>query len=167
MRRHKIERAAAIASRVGRLTRNHSARVNKASGTGQLWKAVNNLTGKQRESDDELPNSVEEMNNFYAAASTDTDYLPPVMKTTASPNETICLESHIFTILETSKPTAEGLDRLPAWFIRLLAAVSPDGLRALFNQTLNSTTVPDQWRVARIRPEKPRRRRRCTRPGDF
>src|SRR6218665_232218 len=118
MRRNKIELAAAITSRVGRQIEKQNAkslsRVNKALGTGQLWKAVNNLTGKQRGSDVELPISVEEMNSFYAAASTDTGYLSPVLKTTASPNETICLESHIFTILDTLKPTAEGMDRRSA-----------------------------------------------------
>src|SRR6218665_2893006 len=89
MRKNKIELAAAITTRVGRLIEKQNAKslscVNKAEGTGQLWKAVNKLTGKQRAFDDDRLTSVEEMNRFYAAASTDDDYLPPVFKATATP----------------------------------------------------------------------------------
>jgi len=57
---------------------------------------------------------------------------------------------HIFSILDTLKPTAEGMDRLPAWFLRLL--VCSGWIAWLFNQSLGSSTIPEQWRVARIRP---------------
>ena len=43
-------------------------------------------------SDVDLPISVEEMNRFYAAASTDDNYLPPVLKTTATPIVATCLD---------------------------------------------------------------------------
>src|SRR6218665_461668 len=112
------------------------SRVNKAAGTGQLWKAVNKLTGKQGDSEADLPLTVEEMNSFYAAASTDSGYLPPILKDTASPNVTTCHEADIFSILDSLKPTAEGLDRMPAWFLH----------------SLNTSTIPEQWRVLRIRP---------------
>ena len=86
--------------------------VNKAEGTAQLWKAVNKLTGKQCAPGVDLSISVE-MNRFYAAASTDDDYLPPVLKATVTRIVATCLELHI-SILDTLKPTAEGMDRLPA-----------------------------------------------------
>src|SRR6218665_440437 len=37
------------------------------------------------------------MNSFYAAASTDTEYLEPVLKATASPNTTLCNEYNIWS----------------------------------------------------------------------
>ena len=121
MRRNRKELAAAITSRVGHLIQKQNTRslnrVNKAGGTGELWKSVNKLTGKQRTSDADLPVTVEEMNCFYATASTDTEYLPPILKATTSPNACIFSEPELFFILDGLKPTAEGLDRLPAWFL--------------------------------------------------
>src|SRR6218665_583586 len=63
------------------------------------------------------------------------------------PNAT-CLEPHIFPILDTLKPRAEGMDRLPAWFLRLLAPMCSGWISRLFNQSLGSSTIPEQWRVA-------------------
>src|SRR6218665_3394542 len=92
------------------------------------------------------------MNSFYAVASTDSWYLPPILKDTASPNVTICHEADIFSILDSLKPTAEGLDRMPALFLRLLAPICSGWIASLFNHSLNTSTIPEQWRVARIRP---------------
>src|SRR6218665_3960030 len=105
------------------------------------------------------------MNSFYAAASTDTEYLEPVLKATASPNTTLCNEYNIFFILDKLKPTADGLDHIPAWFLCLLAPVCSGWIALLFNLSLNSSTIPEQWRVARIRPVA--KTKTPTGPGDF
>src|SRR6218665_2537963 len=169
MRRNRKELAAALTSRVGYLIEKQNkrslSRVNKAAGTGQLWKAVNKLTGKQSATEADLPLSVEDMNSFYAAASTDTEYLEPVLKATASPDTTLCNEYNIFFILDKLKPTADGLDHIPAWFLRLLAPFCSGCIARLFNLSLNSSTIPEQWRVARIRPVA--KTKTPTGPGDF
>src|SRR6218665_3006433 len=141
------------------------SRVNKAAGTGQLWKAVNKLTRKQRDSESDFPLTVEEMNSFYAVASTDSGYLPIMLKDTASPNVTICHEADIFSILDSLKPTSEGLNRLPACFFRLLAPVCSGWIASLFNHSLNTSTISEQWRVARIRPVA--KMKTPEGPGDF
>src|SRR6218665_1912388 len=102
---------------------------------------------------------------FYDAASTETEYLPPILKTTASPNVYTFDEPEIFFILDGLKPTAEGFDRMPAWFLRLLAPICSGWIARLFNLPLNSSTIREQWRVARIRPVP--KAKTPVRSGDF
>ena|SRR6218665_1703058 len=68
------------------------------------------------------------------------------------PNAQVLHEADIFYILERLRPTAEGLDNILAWFLRLLVPVCSKRISRLFNSYLNSSTIPEQWRVARIRP---------------
>jgi len=70
----------------------------------------------------DLPLTVE-MNCFYAAASTYTEYLPPILKATASPNACTFSQPEIFFILDGLKHTAEGLDR------QVPSSSGPDMLR--------------------------------------
>jgi len=64
------------------------------------------------------------LNSHYANVSTDTNYTPPSLKlTTVSDDQDYISEWSIFKALDTLRPTATGLDRIPAWFLRLGAAV--------------------------------------------
>ena len=45
-----------------------------------------------------------------------------------------------------------GLDRLPAWFIRLGAPFLSGPLTQLFNLSLSQAVVPNQWKIAKIKP---------------
>jgi len=47
-------------------------------------------------------------------------------------------------MLDCLKPTATGLDKLPAWFLRLGAPVFAAPLALLFNQSINCGIVPQQ-----------------------
>jgi len=58
----------------------------------------------------------------------------------------------VFKIQDTLRPTATGLDRLPAWFLRLAAPVFCGPVADLINLTLMTSTVPAQWKQAYIRP---------------
>ena len=49
-------------------------------------------------------------------------------------------------------PTATGLDGLPAWFLRLGAPAFSRPIASLFNLSLATSTVPQQWKQASIRP---------------
>ena len=58
----------------------------------------------------------------------------------------------MFKILDTLHPTATGLDHLPAWFLRLAAPLFYKPLTRLFNLFISTSTVPQQWKSASIRP---------------
>jgi len=55
-------------------------------------------------------------------------------------------------LLDSLRPTATGLDQLPAWFLRLAAPVIYQPLTRLFNLSISTGTVPRQWKQAIIRP---------------
>jgi len=58
----------------------------------------------------------------------------------------------MFKLLDNLHHTATGLDGLPAWFLRLGAPVFYKPICQLFNQSLSTSTVPQQWKRACIRP---------------
>ena len=58
----------------------------------------------------------------------------------------------MFYILDRVKPTATGIDNLPAWFLRLAAPAVAKPLAWLFNKSCNESKVPLQWKTARIIP---------------
>ena len=55
--------------------------------------------------------------------------------------------------LERRRPTATGLDSLPSWFLELGAPIFSKPLAQLFNMSTASSTVPEQWKQAYIRPK--------------
>ena len=63
------------------------------------------------------------LNSHYADVSSDSKYTPPPVKQTASPPCSYVTEIEVFRMLDRLKPTATGLDTLPAWFLRLSAPV--------------------------------------------
>ena len=58
----------------------------------------------------------------------------------------------VFRILDHLRHTATGLDGLPAWFLRLGAPAFAAPIAELFNQSLTTSTVPQQWKIAIITP---------------
>jgi len=139
MRQQKTDQAAALTLKIGReITRFNSRELRKldASGTKNLWAAVNKLTGERGEKRDEPNISAEDLNTHFAQTSTDPLYQQPSLKTTARPNQPIFSEQQIFGILDHLRPTAEGLDLVPAWFPRTLAPVCSAWLARLFNISL-------------------------------
>jgi len=55
-------------------------------------------------------------------------------------------------MLDKLRSTATGLDGLPAWFLRVGAPVFSRPIAMLFNPSIASSTVPQQWKQASIRP---------------
>ena len=94
--------------------------------------------------------TAEVLNNHYANISTDCDYRAPKSKLTAVGQTSFITEIDIFRILDTLRPTATGLDGIPAWFLRVGAPVFAAPLAQLFNQSLAEGAVPSQWRTAVI-----------------
>ena len=68
--------------------------------------------------------NAESLNDHYAAISADLNYTPPLCKQNVNPVESEYIsEWQVFQILDHLRPTATGLDGLPAWFLRLEAPV--------------------------------------------
>jgi hypothetical protein len=61
-------------------------------------------------------------------------------------------EYSVFQYLDKLNHTATGLDGLPAWFLRLGAPVFCKPVARLFNISLSTSTVPQQWKTASIIP---------------
>jgi len=60
-------------------------------------------------------------------------------------------EWEVFRMLDNLQPTAAGLDGPPAWFLRVAAPIFYKTIAYLFNMSLATSTVPRQWKEAKIR----------------
>ena len=58
----------------------------------------------------------------------------------------------IFKALDKLRPTATGIDRLPARFPRAGAPVFCRQITVLFNLSVATSAIPRQWKQANIRP---------------
>jgi len=58
----------------------------------------------------------------------------------------------VFWLLDRLRPTATGVDEIPAWFLRLGAPVFAAPLAQLLNQSIIEGLVPHQWKTAVITP---------------
>jgi len=57
-------------------------------------------------------------------------------------------EMQVFKMLDNLRATASGLDGIPAWFLRLKAAIFAAPLTQLFNQSISEGIVSQQWRTS-------------------
>jgi len=64
--------------------------------------------------------SPHQLNHHYATISTDAHYRAPPLKHTAVSAEDFITEEALFYMLDLLRPTAAGLDGMPAWLLRLL-----------------------------------------------
>ena len=93
------------------------------------------------------------LNDHYAAISTDQSYAAPRAKLTATHDSNCMLsEAAVFYKLDHLKPTATGLDGIPAWFLRVGAPAFAAPLATLLNQSVSTGVVPQQWKAATITP---------------
>ena len=125
------------------------------------------IKGKQNRDGDHVDGlTAQAFNAHYAAISTDSGYRAPRLKLTVSDELCNITEMDVFRMLDTLRPTATGLDQIPAWFLRLGAPIFAAPLARLFHQSLITTgVVPRQWKTFTIAPipkiAKP------ARPSDF
>ena len=157
MRAGRVEEAGALAMRIGKdMTQHGKTRLCKIGGkvdAKEMWAAVRQLTGRQQRVGPIDGITAESLNNHYAAISTDLIYSSPIRKTAATPsNVQYITEFQVFKILDKLRPTAMGLDMLPAWFLRLGAPAFYKPIAKLFNLSLANSYVPHQWKQASILP---------------
>jgi hypothetical protein len=157
MRSNQIEKANALSTKISKLINKSASRQLSNLGitteSKQLWQAVKGLTGKDIPSSSCPTINVELLNDHYANISTDSLYIPPCPKSSCLPSSAVSVSDYfIFKKLDTLKPTAAGLDLLPAWFLRLSAPFFARPIADLFNLSLSSSTVPLQWKSSIIHP---------------
>src|SRR6218665_2608193 len=61
-------------------------------------------------------------------------------------------EYEVFRTLDQLRPTAEGHDRFPAWFLRFLAQIFTRALTYVANLYVRLSCVPRQWKTVIIHP---------------
>jgi len=93
------------------------------------------------------------LGSHYAVIFTDHNYQPPSLKLDQPSSSSLYMSKwRMFKILDTLHPTATGIDHLPAWFLRLAAPIFYKPLTRLFNLSISTSTVAQQWKSASIRP---------------
>lgn len=154
MRSNKIEQASAIGLKVGKLIarRNSSKLAHISAGGSSMWDEVRKLTANTKHCS--LPTSIsaQSLNTYYASVSTDPCYLPPASKLSALHPDDPITEFAVFKLLDKLQSTASGPDDLPFWFLRTAAPIITRSLTYLINLSLNSSSVPTQWKAAVIHP---------------
>ena len=156
MRSGRIEEAAAIAKQVGIEIARQNARtlkhVDAKTNVKALWSTVKRYTSRSPCQDIATGFQADDLNKHYAQVSTDGAYESPAIKYTVGNEEATVSEYQVFLYLDKLHITATGLDKLPAWFLRLGAPVLARPISRLFNQSLIASKVPSQWKQALIKP---------------
>jgi hypothetical protein len=161
MRSGKVEQAAALSKKIGDAIKAHNtaefSNVDVLSDNRNVWAKVRQLTGRSKAGTDENQTSAvtaDLLNVHYASISTDSDYKAPLPKSTANSRSTseLITEWRVFNMLEALRPTATGLDELPAWFLKIGAPFFAAPIADMFNLSMTSSVVPKQWKAASISP---------------
>ena len=160
MQAGRIEEANAMTVQIGKeISRQNAAQLSKitnSTNSKQMWKE----TAKYTKQSHDLPHdsskfNAEKLNSHYASISTDPNYTKPIKKPNdlqVGTHQNTITEYMVFKLLDTLKITATGLDKLPAWYLRVWAAAFAQPISKLFNISLCTSEVPKQWKTALIRP---------------
>jgi len=153
MRKNRVEEAGALANRIGSLIDRAMLRdLGPGSSSKELWSRVNEISKSSNAHTPPSGITADVLNNHYATISTDPAYTEPPKRLTANKPMQLVTEQSVFTILDRLHCTAEGLDMIPAWLLRLLAPVYASPLAHIINNSITEAHVPDQWKVALINP---------------
>lgn len=158
MHKGRVEEASALSERVRTLITRRSSKwlrnVDIRKNPKEVWNKVSEvLHGTRRKNSVQVDGiTAQVLNEHYASISTDAGYQAPCSKQTVSNNQHQLTEWHMFRMLDKLKPTATGLDGIPAWFLRLGAPIFAAPLAELINLSLASGIVPVQWKTAIITP---------------
>jgi len=154
----RVEEAGALSRQIGRdITRRSKHQLSniKKTSAKKLWKVVRLLTGHKHDPTVDSSITAAKLNQHYASVSTDASYERPPPKDSAinHPHWSHCVSDYqVFKCLDTLCSTATGLDKPLAWFLRLAAPVFCGQIADMINLSLQTSTVPTQWKQAYIRP---------------
>jgi len=120
------------------------------------WAKIRQLTGVVSDHGaswcDDVSQAAQMMNDHYAAVSADAGYRFTQLKQTAAPRHCLITAESVFRALDHLRPTATGLDNIPAWFLRLSAPIFSCPIAQLYNQSISCGVVPRQWKSSYISP---------------
>src|SRR6218665_1848127 len=119
----KFRLALKIQGAISRVCSRELRNIDKKRGTAALCRGVNNLTKGPRQPETGSEITAEELNDHYARVSTDPHYAPPALRSTAYNKREDFTEAEIFYALDRLRPTSEGADRLPSWFLKIAAPI--------------------------------------------
>jgi hypothetical protein len=150
MRSGRVEEANALAAKIGTIITRHNAKqlqhIDERDGAHALWDNVRKLTNRHTTNLAPPGVTASTLNAHYTAVSSDPQYSSPLYKTTSYyPPPSPITEYRVFTLLDHLKPTATGLDGVPAWFMRLCAPFIAKPLACLYNLSLSTAYYPTQW----------------------
>lgn len=158
MHKGLINEANALARRIGVAIENFNsstfANIKGSEITPKvMWEKINSLQNKGKKDESHCKNmTADVLNKHYANISKDTQYELPIKKATAVfPTEWISEET-VFFSLNSIKQTSAGPDGLPYWFLKLCSSFISQPLSFLFNLTLMTSIVPNQWKSVVITP---------------
>ena len=156
MRKGRVGEAGALASKIGAAIVQHNAasfsQCNHRVDSGDMWQKVRQLLHTTKANAPNPNITAVSLNTHFTNISTDSTYHQPLLKATAKPQTIAFSDLRIFNMLDTLSDTATGLDKFPAWFLRLAAPVISTPLAYLVNTSLLSSSVPTQWKSACITP---------------
>jgi len=92
------------------------------------------------------------LNVPYAATSSEFEYERTAFKTTADRNNPPFTELRVFTVLDRLHATATGMDKIPAWFLRIASPFLAKSNAHNFNLSVETAVVQMQWKCATILP---------------
>ena len=126
MRSGRIEQANALAARIGKaITAFNSgwlSSANSINNSHDMWDKVRKVTNKTAATSANNSFTAEALNTHYAAISSDTSYTAPPPKHSCTEVLQWPCEEQIFKSLDRLKVTAAGLDGIPSWYLKLIAA---------------------------------------------
>src|SRR6218665_3999391 len=158
MRSGRLEEASALARRIGiaiqKANNKHFRNIDPQAGPADLWRRVNQVVKKRTTDGDSGALTAALLNEHYARTSFDNAYSEPLKKHTVLKQQELVSEYRMFGLLHRLHHTADGLDGLPAWFLRLAAPAFayPVSYMYLVNLSINSAKNPEQWKTATNRP---------------
>ncbi len=153
-----IGQASELSDKINRLIaeeRSRSLARLDSAGPKKLWAAVRKNVGSNNKGSVHPlladPNAV---NSFFANVSYDSCYTKiPCDQLNKYTDCDVTVESSELEIyLSRIKPTSAGPDGLPRWFFHECSVELSDIVSHVISQSLNSGTVPDQWKVAYVSP---------------
>ena len=111
----------------------------------EVWVKVRQLTNRRDDVSAHCQITADTLNWHYASVSTDSNRAPLTKQTTDLRDEFLT-EIEVSKQLDKLHHTATGLDQVPvpAWFLRLGAAVFAKPIAKLYNASLARSVVPSQ-----------------------
>ena len=127
------------------------------SDSKNVWAKMRLLTGRSRTTTGESHSSAiiaDSLNKHYGAISTDAEFVASRSKCSANAQcvSELVAKWRVFNMLEALRPTATGLDDLPALFLKVGAPFFAAPIADMFNLSLSTSVVPNQWKAASISP---------------